>query len=113
MNWNSQKIADDLKKMDLITGASIHNSCGDVDTDNILVEVEDCEDILHVRGFNIEEAITNPADCGCELIQLTDGLDSRGGLNSDEENLALVYSRIRKYFRDAGFQVVPTMDDYF
>ena len=113
MRWNSRNVAADLEKINLVTAVHIQEPGGDVDTDNILVEVRGCEDLLFVCGFDVENDTVNQSDCDCEFIQLTDGQDSRGGLNSDEENLGLVYLKIRKYFRDLGFDVVNTMDDYF
>jgi len=113
MKWNTRNVAADLEKINLVTAVHITEPGGDHDTDKILVEVRGCEDMLFVCGFEVENDMTNQSDCDCEFIQLTDGQDSRGGLNSDEENVGLVYLRVRKYFRDLGFDVVATMDDYF
>jgi hypothetical protein len=113
MKWNSRNVAADLQKINLVLAVHIQEPGGDVDTDNLLVEVRNCDDMFFVCGFDPENDPVNQSDCDVPFIQLTDGQDSRGGLNSDEENMGLVYLGIRKYFRDLGFDVVNTMDDYF
>ena len=113
MKWNTQKVVDDLIHIDLVTSVNAHPPGGDHDSETVTVEVKGCEDILHVCAFDPEKDTTNPSDEDFDFIQLTDGMDSRGGLNSHEENLGLVYLKVRKYFHDAGFDVVATLDDYF
>ncbi len=115
MKWNSNKVAADLEKIDLVTAVHIQEPGGDVDTDNIVIEVEGVENILYVCGFNPEDDPANQSDCDVPMIQLNDGQDSRIGLYSNEENLALAYVRVREYFRnqDPEVDVVGSMDDYF
>lgn len=115
MKWNTRNVAADLEKIPLVMAVHVQEPGGDVDTDKIIVEVQGCENLLFVCGFNPEEDPANQSDCDVPMIELNDGQDSRMGLYSNEENLALAYVRVREYFRnqDSEVDVVGSMDDYF
>jgi hypothetical protein len=89
---------------------------GDVDTSTLHVTAEGAAEghNLHIAGFtpgNYE--IENPDDAEVEMIEITDGQDSRGGLNSDDDPTADLYHKIRKTLRKLGWTTVDQMKDYF
>lgn len=88
---------------------------GDVDTNNLRIEFYDEEhtDPLFVRGFNSVGDITTPDDVEVEMIELSDGLDSRGGLNSKNRTTCVAYGVIMSALRQDGWDVIPSLDDYF
>lgn len=47
------------------------------------------------------------------MVAVTDGLDSRGGLNSSDQDVCIAYALITCALRQAGFDVVNTIKDYF
>jgi len=56
----------------------------------------------------------NPNDMYVSIVQLRKrNSDSRGGIQTDDDALAMDATRIGQWLRRAGFQVVPTWDDYF
>jgi len=117
--WNTKQIARDIRTLSiLITNVEIDTPGGDVDTDNLIVEIVGSDDQLYIAGFSTEPDFCdidyeNKSDVDVELIELTDGMDSRGGLNSSNNNTAQAYIAVRQYFVDKNADVVNTMKDYF
>ncbi len=112
-HWNTDKIIKDLDKMPLVS--SILRDCGgDYDTDNLVIFVKGTKERLFVLGFNDDDfGIHNPSDADVSMIELTDGEDSRGGLNSSEPNTAQAFIAVRQYFIDQDATVVNCMKEYF
>jgi hypothetical protein len=113
MRWVTADIVTAIKQLPGILDVTVHPSGGDVDTENLYVDVAGTEDGLWIRGFDPERDITNPSMCDVPMVELSDGNDSRGGLNSDSEEMALAYVRIRKYLTRRGLEVVRSLDEYF
>ena len=111
--WNTNQVIADLQV--LLPTARITNQGpgGDVDTDNLHIGLLDCSDSLFVCGFDDANDITTPGDVDVPFLELTDGLDSRGGLNSYDGRVAQAYMQVRQYFLSKGFVVCPTLKDYF
>jgi hypothetical protein len=116
MRWNTKKITKLL---------SIHNTKieatepgGDYDSTTLLVEpvppVKENQRV-YVAGFRTRhlQPGTSRDDFDIDMIEVNDGLDSRGGLNSSNSIIAHLYAEICTRLRGAGFTVVPKMDDYF
>jgi hypothetical protein len=101
--------SDDLGKMEVV----VQGQGGDCDSDNLVVKVKGCEDRLFICGFRTDADIITPDDCEVEMVEVKDGLDSRGGLNSDDETIGYLYVRVRKALIGAGFNVVNSLDEYF
>jgi hypothetical protein len=112
--WNTEKIIEDLKAtVPNIKKIENTGQGGDYDTDNLVISFTNTKDKLWVYGFNVEKTCTKPENCKVEYAVVTDGMDSRGGLNSSNYNLALGFINIRQYFINKKFDVVNTIDDYF
>jgi hypothetical protein len=111
--WNTQKVISDLSKIPTIIDITDDGPGGDVDTDNLIIEIDGANEQLWVCGFDDENDIIDSSDVDVPFIELTDGLDSRGGLNSRNPKVAKVYIDIRQYFLDLGFEVVTTHKAFF
>lgn len=114
-HWNSEEIERDLCWIDGIQKITNIGPGGDVDSDNFHIVVEDSDDALWVCGFNVDDYRTarSATDVDVDMIQLTDGLDSRGGLNSKNHNTGNVYLAVRQYFIDRQAVVVGNLREYF
>jgi len=90
---------------------------GDWDSEELLMTAVGAKrgNHLYVHGFVIDtkEVVDTPGDFDIDMIAVSDGQDSRGGLNTDDEPTCLMYARIVSKLRKAGYVVVNTMDEYF
>ena len=88
---------------------------GDYDTTNLILGAKGAEEDarLYVLGFTQEIEMVNPDDADVEMIEISDGQDSRGGLNSYDETTGILYVKIRKFFHDSGFEVINQIKDYY
>lgn len=110
--WKTDEIIALLKDLN----CEIARCCagGDYDTSTIQLTVNGCEDFLDIAGFRTDKPIgKNRDDAEVEMVYVSDGGDSSGGLNSDEEPICVLYGQVCCRLRKAGFAVVPTMDEYF
>jgi hypothetical protein len=112
-NWNTEKIMKDLS--DLMPNAKdIQNlgQGGDYDTDNIFIKFHGTKDGLYLCGFNPETLCTTPENAEVDYVEVTDGKDSQGGLNSDNNDVAQAFLEVKKYLRSKKFIVVNTIQDF-
>ena len=93
----------------------IDGQWGDWDTEHIVVTDDNGNESLFIGGFRCgdEGVIDTPSQADIEMIEVSDGQDSRGGLNSNNLQLSLAYAIICATLRQNGFDVVDTQDDYF
>jgi hypothetical protein len=113
VHWNSQNIRAALLKLPNMKSISINPPGGDVDTESLCISIAQSRDTLFVAGFTTNGDITDPTDCEVSQVEVTDGLDSCGGLTSSNRNTALVYAEVVTELRRMNFDVVPCMKDYF
>lgn len=115
MKWKTDEVKALLLTLPGVKSITTTLPGGDVDTEALIVEVLDDGDCLWVRGFIMLDSgeISNPANTMIEMIEVEDGRDSRGGLNSSHSTTCAVYGAIVAALRQAGFSVVPKMDAYF
>jgi hypothetical protein len=116
MKWVTAEMIQGIAAIPGIRSVMVHPPGGDVDTDNLYVEVTDSIYGLWVKGFDPEDDVSPDKDasnCEVPMAELSDGMDSRGGLNVDSEETALAYVRIRKYLSSKGLEVVSTLKEYF
>jgi hypothetical protein len=111
--WNTDTIITTLSELPGVWGVEDGGPGGDFDSDTLVVIVEESEDNLFVRGFNTDREPEDTSDFNVEMVEISDGLDSCGGLNSRNVKTALAYVAVRQYFIDNGADVVDSMDDYF
>lgn len=106
-------VTDDVKFLLMgLTGVDqidIEPPGGDHDTEVLVVRVAGGDGALWIRGFNVEVQ----SQAMVEMVEVQDGLDSRGGLNSHDMTVCEVYGRVCATLRQAGFTVVSSMNDYF
>lgn len=112
--WNTEKIIKELtEKIPEISKIVNNGQGGDYDTDNLYIKIKGSRDTLYVRGFTPQVRCTTPNNAQVEIIEITDGLDSRGGLNSNNENFAKLFVQVRKYFERKNFETANSIDEYF
>lgn len=112
MRWETDKIVELLGSADW--GVEVHPAGGDYDTEGVLVTPHGTEDEhLFICGFRTEAPLPVKSDADIEMVEVSDGQDSRGGCSSQDERLTRAYGIVCAKLRQAGYQVVPSMDDYF
>lgn len=113
--WETDKVVEDLKKLTDVNNVKNVGPGGDYDTSELVVRVKDIpHDCLYVRGFySTEEGISDPDHSPIQWVQITDGLDSRGGLNSTNKTIAKVFFEIRQYFVDRNVKIIDHYDQIF
>lgn len=115
-HWNSERILKDLEGIIPVLSVVNQGPGGDYDTDVLIVTLGGIEEKLFVRGFDPDTFCgmePNRSDMNVSYVELTDGLDSRGGLKGTDYRLARAYIDVRQYLLNRGFEVVDTMDSYF
>lgn len=113
--WHTATIVEALRRIPDVERILVQDPGGDVDSENLVVYVKGTDERLFISGFNVEQPdpIVKGA-CDVEYIELTDGVDYRGGLNSSSTaTTAMVFTRVRQYFVDKGAEVVDTHKDFF
>jgi hypothetical protein len=121
MQWNTQQVKTLIEEAlaDLKTKPErimVGECGGDYDSEGIQIDFGNYE-FLNVCGFhtghtNMENG-NSPSDMEVEMVEVSDGQDSRGGLNSDHEPLCIAYGIVCSTLRKHGFSVVPQLKDYF
>ena len=115
--WKTDKIVKLLEHEDWIV--KVETPGGDWDTDNLYIRHTKARrsGALYVFGFVTGEhaplSDTSTTDCDVEMVQVSDGEDSRGGLNSSNEYICHMYAGVVSRLRKKGFDVVPSMKDYY
>lgn len=69
---------------------------GDYDTQTITVVVKKDRNHLFLKGWTPHIEMKNPADVEVSALTLSDGLDSRGGLTTNDPEMVAAYCEIRK-----------------
>lgn len=110
--WKTQDIVDALTKEGLT--CNVNEPDGDVDTECIEVKTPKMPSIF-IKGFNTDNYNTadTPDDVDVEMVEITDGGSSAGGLNTFDEAVVSAYGVLCRVLQSMGFTLVPTMDDYF
>lgn len=110
--WITDQIIKELKKID---GVKITNDGqgGDVDTSNLYIEKNGYG--VHVAGFITTPLgiITSPDSCEIEMVEVSDGRDSRGGCNADTPDEWFFFGQVQGIMKGLGYTVVNQMKDYF
>jgi len=119
-HWNTQKLVEAFEQIPQISSVKVNMPGGDCDTENIIMYVEGSEDErLYCQGFSCEDEsiwdtpYEEKGDIYIEMVELTDGMDSRGGLVSENANTAMAYIAVRQILIDDGADVVNRLKDYF
>ena len=104
---------------DLYCSLEVCQQGGDVDTERIVLIANEAKPVIGYRpqisisGFVTSGDIMSPSDTEIEMIEVTDGEDSREGLNTSDLATCVLYGQVVSILRKAGFVVVPQMKDYF
>lgn len=114
--WNSQKLKDAFEQIAEVSQVEVTPPGGDVDSENLILSVNGSTDRLFIRGFHTTDYDIWQKDTSnveVEMVELQDGQDCTGGLNSDDANVGLAYIKARQILVDDGAFVVNTLDPYF
>lgn len=111
LHWKTPEVMKLLEGLD--ARMEVEGQGGDVDTETIRLTPKAGGDSVCVCGFSTNWDITSPADTKIEMVEVNDHQDSRGGLNSDNEDTCVLYGKIVARLRKAGYSVVPRLKDYF
>jgi len=112
--WLTSEIAELLENRGQNWAVKVQEPGGDHDTDEIVVRIpSETSGRIFVSGFDPERELSNKSDCAIDLVEVRDGTDSQGGLQSSDIQVALAYAEICTRLRQKGFQVVNSIDDYF
>lgn len=116
-HWKTDEIVAAIEKMLLVESVKTKPPGGDYDTTNLFITIEDGDASLYVAGY------PSVQDClerhewddreNCEFVSITDGQDSRGGLNSRDDNVISVFYSLDKYFRKNHFCVIRHYNEIF
>jgi len=115
--WKTDEVVEQLRNA--LRGVHIQK-CepgGDVDVENIIVTMMegDSGDQLFIAGFKTDGYYgDNRSDVDVEMVELTCGKDSRGGLRGVfEPETIRAYAEAMIALQGMGFEVVPRLKDYF
>jgi predicted transcriptional regulator len=112
MRWNQKKIMTALAAIPGAASVKATDQGSEYCTNDIIVSTKSGER-LWMMGFNTRKEITTPEDTTVEMVELSDGTDSRGGLQSNNPEVIRLYGEVRIVLTGMGAQVVAQMKDYF
>src|SRR5579875_2413732 len=97
-NWNTEKIIKDLSEL-LPNSKKIQDlgQGGDYDTDNIFIKFNGTKDGLYLCGFTPQVRCENPGNAEIDYVEVTDGVDSQGGLKTDNNEIGQAFLQVKKY----------------
>jgi hypothetical protein len=113
MRWKTSKIVELLANPSWTI--EIEEPGGDYDSATLILSAKGAKrgHFLHIAGFICKGTREDENDFDIEMIYVTDGQDSRGGLFSEDLPTCLMYAHVVARLRKAKFSVVPTMEAYF
>lgn len=111
--WDTEEMVKLLQSPDWTI--TIHPPGGDVDTETLYLVAKGAKPHigLYLCGFNSQDNVEDPKRSSVEMLELSDGEDSAGGLNTDDEPTCIMYAKVISKLRKAGWVVVPCLKDYF
>lgn len=112
-HWRTSEIVKLLESPDW--DVEVLSQGGDVDSENLILTAKGAakDNALHICGFVTEGWVTIPDDCIIEMIEVTDGQNSSGGLNTNDRPTGLMYLEVKKRLEDAGYSVVRSLKGYW
>lgn len=114
MFWDTKYLLEVFNAMPLVKSAKATGQGGDYDTNNIVVSIEGSRDKLHIEGYlSTEEPLKDINSTEVVHVAISDGMDSRGGLNSRNKSVAQVYVLIRQHFIDRGANIINHYSEIF
>lgn len=117
--FNAEALAAYARTLSHVSRVRVLDAGGDVDTRRVWVKVATTGNAIHICGFSTgneclsERFGQNPDNCEVEMVEVTDGKDSRGGWVSGLADDGAVYVAIVTWLQQQGHHVVPRLKDYF
>lgn len=113
-HWKTAELVEAFKKLPGIGYVEVFDYGGDYDTNHIVAGFNEESDLIYVAGYpSTDECCENRDDAVCEWIEISDGKDSRGGLNSRDVNTIMVYAQLRAYFANQNVEIINHYDEIF
>lgn len=113
-NWNTKTIIDDLTHIVGVESITNNGADGEIDTDQLALLLAGTDgQRLFIRGFDPDIEVFDPSNENVSMVELNDGLSSRGGLNSHDFRVARAFIDVRQYFINRGFEVVDSLEECF
>ena len=126
MKWNTKEIKELIQmilqqryqEIALVPQTiTVREPCGDYDTEQIVVQLYGIRDRLLIRGFRTDghfEGNQLRSNTEVQHIQIRDtSADTRGGIQTHDEDLAVLAAIIATRLRKRGWSVIPNLNDYF
>lgn len=117
MKWNTDNIISLVKSVRPDVEYEVYEKGGDYDTKTVSFYFDEDDKYVHrvlVKGFSIGGLIYNGDDTdNVDMVEVQDGLDSRGGIHTDNPEVIQLYADILKVLRGNDYEVVDSMDRYF
>lgn len=115
-NWNRNAVREFLETLD---GATITETQpgGDYDLPGLQVQLLGSDNFITISPYRdpSSKTIDYSLDDNCEVYAIelrTDG-DSRGGLQSNEENVCVAFGKIRAKLGSDGHSIIGHYDEIF
>jgi len=113
-HWNTDDVIGAIKGK--LPNVTVDNTGpgGDVDTDNLVVRLPGGGNLLLCGFITDGDLGANRSDVDVEMVELSAGKDSRGGLHGViDPEVGVAYGNIHAVLVGLGFSVVPCLKDYF
>lgn len=114
--FNVQKIADLIKELPNVDSTKIGMFGGDFDTNEILVQPCNDGPLLHISAYRFEDCLSESEIDELEDPQgvtITDGLSSRGGLNTPHIQTGYAFAEIKNLLMGLGFRVFNHYEEFY
>lgn len=115
MHWNTAEL---IRQIEALPGVSDVTSflSGDDNSDQLVIKFTK-DYCLWCTGWPDDPkrsgGMISPGDCEIVHVELSDGLDSRGGLNSFAKSAMESYSLIREFFESKGAHIIDSYREIY
>lgn len=114
-HWDTNQLLFELAQLPGVKSVVSSDPGGDYDTCRLIVSVKGVRDYnFFISGYaSTEETIPNPVVADVRWVEITDGEDSRGGLNSTNKKVIRVYGELVEFFATRGAEIINHYDEIF
>lgn len=112
-HWNTSVVVNSLGALPGVSKIIVTPPGGDYDSDGLVVHGKGRSKIYVCAYDSTEEFPGNTSDMQAQFIEINDGLDSRGGLNSKSKDMIELYAELLKFFADHDVEVIDSCDEIF
>jgi hypothetical protein len=110
--WNTKVLKEVIEKMPGTEKVTVQQQYSEYCTDALRIKPKGSKEAIFMFGFCVKRE-PKPTDDEVEMVEMADGTDSRGGLQSSCPKLGHLFVDIKVMMKRMGFEVVDQMKDYF